>query len=63
MLDAVKRADALLEKRPFGLIGPYESSLLKSLLPSSTWIHRMLIALLFVGILVALGRARFYLPD
>ena len=63
MLDAVKRVDTLLEKRPFALLGPYERSLLDSLLPSATWVHRAAIALLFVGILIAVGRARFYLPD
>ena len=63
MLDALRRVDTLLEKRPFVFVGAYEESLLDSLLPRATWVHRAIIALLFVGILVGMGRARFYLPD
>ena len=63
MLGAVKRIDTLLERPPLTLAGAYQRSLLEELLPSSTTLHRAGIALLFVGILVAMGRARFYLPD
>ena len=62
-VEAARRVDGLLEKRPLGLLGAYERPLMEQLLPSSTTLHRFAIALLFVGILVAMGRARFYLPD
>jgi biotin transport system substrate-specific component len=45
------------------LIGAYQRSLIEELLPSATTVHRFIIALAFAGILVGLGRARFYLPD
>ncbi len=63
MLEVAKRVDTLFELRPLRLIGAYERSLLEALLPSATTIHRFVIALAFVGILVGMGRARFYLPD
>ncbi len=63
MLDAVKRFDTLLEKRPFVLVGPYERSLMDSLLPSLTWVQKAFIALAFAGILIGMGRAVFYLPN
>ena len=62
-IEATRRIDGLLERRPLGLIGPYERSLIDSLLPSASTLQRLGIALLFVGLLVAMGRARFYLPD
>jgi biotin transport system substrate-specific component len=36
---------------------------LEALLPSASTIQKVAVALLFVGLLVAFGRARFYLPD
>ena len=61
--EAVRRIDTLLGKRPFTMIGPYQRPLIEELLPSATTLHRVAIALAFVGIMVGLGRARFYLPD
>ena len=63
LAETARRIDGLLEKRPIALIGPYERSLMDQLLPSITTLQRFAIALLFVGVLVAMGRARFYLPD
>ena len=43
--------------------GRWNPSLLDTLLPSLAFWQKLAIALLFIGLLVALGRARFYLPD
>ena len=48
---------------PRVLVGRPNLSLLDSLLPKATFWQRLAVALLFVGLLVAVGRARFYLPD
>ena len=63
MIEITRRMEGLLERRPLGLVGPYERSLTESLFPSASTLQRLGIALLFVGLLVAMGRARFYLPD
>ena len=43
-------------------IGARNPSLMQSLLPSASFWQKAAIALLFIGLLVAFGRARFYLP-
>ena len=43
--------------------GRWNPSLLDTLLPSLTLWQKLAIAVLFIGLLVALGRVRFYLPD
>ena len=63
MIEITRRMEGLLERRPLGLVGPYERSLTENLFPSASTLQRLGIALLFVGLLVAMGRARFYLPD
>ncbi len=45
------------------LIGERNPSLMQSLLPSASVWQKAAIAILFIGLLVAFGRARFYLPD
>ena len=44
-------------------LGPYNPSLMERLLPNATFLLKMAVALAFVGLLVGVGRARFYLPD
>ena len=63
MQAVVKRAEAWRAAPPLSLIGPYNRSLLEALLPSASTVQKAAIALLFVGLLIAFGRARFYLPD
>ncbi len=45
------------------LLGPYQRSLMESLLPSAKFWQKLAISLLFIGLMVGVGRARFYLPD
>lgn len=54
---------ALILAKPWTLIGPYNESLLEALFPSMRFLQKLIVALVFVGILVGLARARFYLPD
>lgn len=63
MLQAAGRIESVFEKRPLSLVGAYQRSLFDALFPSASTVHRLITALLFVGILVGMGRARFYLPD
>jgi biotin transport system substrate-specific component len=60
---AVKIGDILTKGNPWSLVGPYNKSLLESLVPSATFVHKLAISLVFVAILALLGRARFYLPE
>ena len=62
-LEAARRTNTLLGGRPFTILGAHERSLMVELLPSATVLHKLAIALMFVGILVGTGRASFYLPD
>ena len=62
LLGATKRIEGLMERPPLVLIGPYERPLIEALAPSAATVHRLAVALLFVGILVAMGRLTFYLP-
>ena len=48
---------------PLSIIGPANSSLMDALFPSINTLQRVAVSLLFVGLLVAFGRATFYLPD
>jgi biotin transport system substrate-specific component len=63
MQDALPHSRPVSRWRIGSLVGPHNPSLLKSLLPSITVLQQLAIALLFIGLLVAFGRARFYLPD
>ena len=63
MLQAAGRIESVFEKRPLSLVGAYQRSLFDALFPSASTVHRLITALLFVGILVGMSRARFYLPD
>ena len=45
------------------LIGPSNSSLMDALFPTAGIVRKALISLLMICVLVALGRATFYLPD
>ena len=45
------------------IIGPYNPSLMDALFPKINTLQRAIIALCLVGLLVACGRASFYLPD
>jgi biotin transport system substrate-specific component len=49
--------------RSWRLLGPPNASLLEALFPSLRLPQRLLASLVLVGVLVALGRARFYLPE
>ena len=63
MQEAILRPRAGAAWNPRSLLGTPNPSLMDSLLPSAVFWQRLAIALLFIGLLVALGRARFYLPD
>ena len=63
LADAARTFDGILEKQPLGLTWHRQKSLLEDLLPTASTLQKLAVALLFVGILVAMGRARFYLPD
>ena len=53
----------LVQARPWSVIGRYNESLLEALFPSIQFVQKLIVSLAFVGILVGLGRARFFLPD
>ena len=63
MEQSVTRAPSKLWWSPRTLLGRPNESLLEALLPKATFWHKLAIALLFIGLLVAFGRARFYLPN
>lgn len=63
-MQRVIRSSAIItQARPWALIGPNNPSLMDALFPSLSTIQRLAISLLIVGLLVACGRATFYLPD
>ncbi len=49
--------------KPWSLIGRHNPSLLEALFPSFRFMEKLMVSMAFVGILVGLSRARFYLPD
>ena len=57
-----KSGQIIVEAKPWSLIGPLNQSLMDALFPSINIFHRVAISLLLVGVLVAFGRATFYLP-
>ncbi len=63
MQAVAKRAEAWRAAPPFSLIGAYNRSLFESLVPTATLLQKLLVMLLFVGLLIAFSRARFYMPD
>ena len=60
---AIQARTTIFQFPPFSIIGPQSSSLMDALLPSLNTLQRAGISILFVGLLVAFGRATFYLPD
>ena len=60
---AIQARTTIFQLPPFSIIGPQSSSLMDALLPSLNTLQRAGISILFVGLLVAFGRATFYLPD
>ncbi len=63
MQRVIRSGEIIAQARPQSIIGPYNESLLEALLPSIKFAGKLIVALAFVGLLVALARARFYLPD
>ncbi len=63
MATAIRRSALRRPPNPAALIGPRTPPLIASLLPTATFVQKLAIAVLFIGLLVAFGRARFYLPD
>ena len=63
MQSAAQTARPVSWWKPLTLWGTPNKALVDALLPSATFWQKLAIASLFIGLLVALGRARFYLPD
>ena len=63
MQNVIRTGEFVVQAKPWAVIGPYTSSLMDSLFPSLNTLQRLAISLFFVGLLVAFGRATFYLPD
>ncbi|MDA1189305.1 MAG: biotin transporter BioY, partial [Chloroflexi bacterium] len=58
-----KSATAVVQAKPWSLLGKPGPSLLESLWPDINTVQKLAISLVMVGILVGLARARFFLPD
>ncbi len=63
MQEAVPRAKPAWRWRVGALLGPSNPSLMDHALPTAVFWQRLAISLLFIGLMVGVGRARFYLPD
>ena len=63
MEQAARRVRAIPRWNLRALLGRPNQPLMEALLPSATFWQKLVIALLFIGLLVALGRMRFYLPN
>ena len=63
MQEAIPRAKPAWRWRVGTLLGPSNPSLMDHALPSALFWQRLAISLAFIGLMVAMGRARFYLPD
>ena len=63
-MQMVTRPGALVVRaRPWSLLDKPGPSLLEAIYPAATYMHKLAVSLAFVGLLVGLGRARFFLPD
>ena len=58
-----KSGSVIAQAPPLSVIGAANSSLMDALFPSINTLQRLAVSLFFVGLLVAFGRATFYLPD
>ena len=63
MQRVIRSGEIIFQAKPWSIIGPYKESLLEALFPSIKFVGKLIVALAFVGILVGLARARFFLPD
>lgn len=64
MIQTISRSREAISHWPvLSIIGPVNSSLMNALFPSMNTTRRVVVSLLFVGLLTAFGRATFYLPD
>ena len=63
MQNVIRSGEFVVQAKPWSVIGQFNNSLMDSLFPSINTLQRLAISLLFVGLLVAFGRATFYLPD
>ena len=63
MQEAIPRSKPVVWWRLGQLLGPANPSLMEYALPSAAFWQRLAISLVFIGLLVGFGRARFYLPD
>ncbi len=63
MQNVIRSGEFVVQAKPWAVIGRYTPSLMDSLFPSLNTLQRLAISLFFVGLLVAFGRATFYLPD
>ena len=63
MQNVIRSGEFVVQAKPWAVIGQYTPSLMDSLFPSLNTVQRLAISLFFVGLLVAFGRATFYLPD
>ena len=63
MQNIARSGEAISRFPPLSIIGPANSSLMDALFPSANTLQRVAVSLFFVGLLVAFGRATFYLPD
>ena len=58
-----KSTSVLVGAKPWIILGPPNLSLLESLFPGIKTLQKLLVTLAMVGLLIALARFRFYLPD
>ena len=63
MQRVIKSGAVVVQAKPWSVIGPHNPSLMDALFPSINTLQRLAISLFLVGVLVAFGRATFYLPD
>ena len=63
MEEAIPRTKPAWRWRVGALLGPSNPSLMDHALPSAVFWQRLAISMAFIGLIMAMGRARFYLPD
>ena len=63
MQDIIRRPLPWLKWSAPSILRGSNPSLMESLFPSATLVQKLALSLLFIGLLVAAGRLRFYLPD
>ena len=63
MEEAIPRTKPAWRWRVGTLLGPSNPSLMEHAFPSAAFWQRLAISLVFIGLMVGFGRARFYLPD